>query len=440
MTMESKMMEGRSSFLPGGMNDDGSVEVPACRIWVPTESRMAILRDIDEILQTGQVILGKWTLEFERLWAEYVGWKHGVVVSSDTAAMECLFKVWKMKYGWHDGDSVMLPATSFFSCATAVRNAGLNPVVCDASAEAGIFPTLGMFQAAVEAKFVLTETETMGRCWFDPQTGSRLVTFLAVYAAGYVGEDIGEIVEYCRKFKVKVIEDAAHCHGSTLDGAPAGSFGDASCWSFYATKVLNAHEGGMILLDDEDDAEMCRVMRNYGRVSDFGRSLAKYEGYNWRLSEMHCRLGVDQVERADDLMERRRARARWYDEALYALRQLGCYKLAPPDGCEPNYYRYVVMLPNSNSNKENERLREYLKELCAKSGVHLPGEVYEATLNEQPIFNDLGKAGDFPEAERYCSSHICLPINNDGSHLEVQYVARVFQAALVKAKEAGLIR
>ncbi len=410
------------------------VRVPACRIWTPPESIDLILNDFREILETGQVILGRWTDEFEAGWAHYCNRRHGIAVNSDTAAMEIQWKVWKLLNGWNDGDYVVLPATSFFSCATGIRNAGLTPVVCDASAEAGIFPTLEQF---------LEKAEDLNRDDIEDEDGVRpkLVAFLAVYAGGYIGGDIESIIDWCHANGVKVMEDAAHCHGATLNGVVAGAFGDSSAWSFYATKVLNTHEGGMLLTDSLEEAEMARVFRNYGRVSDFGRSLAKYEGYNWRMSEMHARLGVDQVQRADDVIARRRERAGWYDEEM-AIRGLferfGVQKLAPPDGCVPNYYRYIVML-GERSNEVNVALREFLKAECWKHGVQLAGEVYEATLNCQPIFSDLGVAGDFPMAEAYCAGHVCLPINNDGDAEEVGLVMHAFEKALMAAQAAGFL-
>ena len=137
------------------------------------------------------------------------------------------------------------------------------------------------------------------------------------------------------------IEDAAHAPGALQNGEYAGSFGDVSCFSLYATKPINSGEGGMLLTDDEAIRDLARVYRNYGRTATFGRSVCAYQGYSWRLTGAG-RSGSGAGRRQDEIrMEREDIAARYNDliQPLLDVRIRDTRWLR----VQPNWYRYLMV-------------------------------------------------------------------------------------------------
>ena len=200
-----------------------------------------------------------------------------------------------------------------------------------------------------------------------------------------------------------LIEDAAHAHGSTLRGKKAGSFGIASAFSFYPTKVITSGEGGMILTDNEDLMKKALVLRDQGKAGFLGNVHTEI-GYNWRLSEIHAAIGLSQFNRLEEFITNRRAIAKIFDEGLKDIG--GMRALSIPEAVRSNYYKYIAFL------EEDIVRSDFKKKLKEKHNVSLSGEVYELPLHLQPIFKKMygHKEGDFKQAEDLCKRHICLPV------------------------------
>ncbi|RLG31797.1 aminotransferase DegT [Methanosarcinales archaeon] len=363
------------------------MKIPAAKIYFPEEDRKELLRQIDEILASGQLTLGKYTKEFEERFAAYVGTKYAIAVNSGTSALEISLRALDVK-----GHSVIVPTNTFFATPASVIHAGGEVIFADVTENLCIDP---------ESVKKNIRKDTKG--------------IIVVHIGGIVAPQIKEIKEICEDHRLFLIEDAAHAHGSTLDGKKAGSFGDAAAFSFYPTKVMTSGEGGMITTDDEKIYRRALVFRDQGKAGFYGNVHVEM-GYNWRMSEIHAAIGLSQFARLEEFIEDRRRIAKVYDEELKKIDKVTPIKIPP--NVKSNYYKYVALLDDGIDRADIK------KELKEKYSVNLSGEVYELPCHLQPIFKDLYgfKGGEFPVAEDICKRQICLPVFATMTEEQAKYV------------------
>ena len=349
------------------------MRVPAAAISFPDEDREEILRQIDECLRTGQLTLGAIGRELEAEFAAAHGVEHAISVSSGTSAVEIPLRVLEC-----EGKEVLVQANTFFATAAAAVSAGarLRFVDCDPA-------TMAMDPAALEAAI-------------GPDTAGVVV----VHIGGYIPPAIKDIQRICAEHGLWLVEDAAHAHGSSLDGEMAGSFGVAGSFSFYPTKVIAGGEGGMMVTNDPHFVDEAKIYRDQGKASFLTNAHTRL-GYNWRMSEPHAAIALSQLRRLDEFVAHRRHVAARYDEALA---DGPVTPLAIPEGSRSNYYKYVAFLPAGvDRSFIKKRMREEFE-------VALSGEVYELPLHLQSVFEPWAD-GPLPGAEEACARHICLPVS-----------------------------
>jgi len=364
------------------------------RISFTDEQQAYILEETQKILASGQVVLGKYTAEFEKEYAEACGREHGVAVASDTAAFELQLRIIAGEGGDLKGKYVLFPALAFPSILQSIVNAGGQPWYFDGAWDGHLFARLEQVQEAV------------AEC--KKATGQVPVAIILMHTGGLIARDSKEITEWCEAQGIEVLEDAAHSYGAVLDGAPAGSFGLASAFSLYATKPMHACEGGVIVTDDENFANECKIYRNYGRTQDFGRSIIIRHGYSWRMTEIQAVIGLANLRGIEPNIARRREIMQHYDDALSATGGVwqDVPKLAQSDGMEPNGYRYIRILPEG---WDHAKRLEFKNRVKAEHGIDLPGEVYELPCHKQPIWSEY-KDLSMPMAEDFCNRHFALPV------------------------------
>ena len=213
----------------------------------------------------------------------------------------------------------MVPTNTFFATPAAVQHAG------------GIV----RFAECDPATYAIDVDHA--RSLIGPNT--RAV--VAVHIGGVITPRIGELQAACGRAGIPLVEDAAHAHGSTLDGKPAGSFGLAAAFSFYPTKVITSGEGGMIATSDARINEEARIYRDQGKAG-FTSNFHTRLGNNWRMSEPHAVIGCYQLKRLPEFIAARRRIAAIYDRALPAI---GVKPLTVPGAVVSNYYKYIAMPP-----------------------------------------------------------------------------------------------
>jgi len=368
-------------------------EVPAARVVFSAEDRRAVLALVDESLRTGSLTLGRHTRAFEEAFARRHGAPHAIAVSSGTSALEIILRSIGVT-----GREVVVPTNTFFATAAAVQHAGGVARFADVAAD-----TMALSAATVEAAIT-------------PAT----VAVVLVHIGGLVSPEVDRIRALCDRRGLVLVEDAAHAHGASFGGRPAGSFGRAAAFSFYPTKVTTSGEGGMILTADGGLRDEAVIYRDQGKAAFVNGDHVRL-GYAWRMSELHAAVGLVHLGRLDEFVRVRQQVADVYRQALAGAP--GLTPLPIPDACQSNHYKYVAVLARGVDRAELKgRLeREYR--------VRLSGEVYAVPLHRQPVFAEVAD-GPYPVANDMCARHICLPIHSDMTAEEAAYVAESVKAAV----------
>jgi dTDP-4-amino-4,6-dideoxygalactose transaminase len=381
------------------------MKVPAASIYFPPEDRAAILSQIDEILQTGQLTLGKYGRQFEEQFAAKIGVKHAIAVSSGTSAIEIPLRALGV-----EGKEVLVPTNTFFATPAAVLHAG------------------------GRLRFIDTDPATMSvdvdhlRASIGPETAGVIV----VHIGGIVTPHMDAIRALCDEHNIWLFEDAAHAQGSMFDGRSAGTWGNAASFSFYPTKVMTSAEGGMIVTNDDRIAEEALIYRDQGKAG-FLTNFHTRLGNNWRMSEVHAVIGLSQLGRLDEFIAHRNHIAEIYDEGLPGLPDLT--PVRPPENGVSCDYKYPVLLPAGVDRAAfKQRLREEWEVSCS-------GEVYDVPCHEQPVFAEW-KTESLPHAEDVCGRHLCLPISATMTEEQARHVLTALTAVLseqtVGSSESGV--
>ncbi len=249
---------------------------------------------------------------------------------------------------------------------------------------------------------------------------AEVVAVVHVHIGGLISPEMPALQRLCDDRGITLIEDAAHAHGSSLDGRPAGSWSRAAAFSFYPTKVVAGAEGGMILTPDEALRDEARIYRDQGKASFLDGGHVRM-GSAWRMSEVQAAVALVHLRRLDEFIATRRAIAARYDEAFAA--GPGLTRLAEPSSSCSNYYKYLAVL---EPGIDRSALKQALK---AQFGVSMSGEVYATPLHREPVFAKFADSS-LPVAEDICSRQICPPVHSDMTEVEVERVVDALQVAL----------
>jgi len=362
-------------------------------IYFSQEDISEINTNLSKSLQSGQLTLGPFGSLFEKEFCKLVHTQYGVAVNSGTSSLEILLRILDVK-----DKEVIVPTDTFFATPAAVIHAG------------------GIVRFAdVDRNTFSLSLETIKK-----QLNKNTVAVIIVHIAGIISPEINKIVDFCKKNKLFLIEDAAHAHGSHLNGIYAGNFGNAASFSFYPTKVITSAEGGIIVTNDKKIYDESIMYRDQGKI-DFKRNYCVRMGYNWRMSEPHAIIGLTQLKHINEYIKNRQMIAQIYNEGISHIPELE--KLILPKGSKPNFYKYIAILKPTIS---RDQLKNFLREQFKFS---LPGEVYELPCHLQPIFAPYNKE-PLPEAEYICKQHICLPISGVMKAEEAYFVIDSLKVAL----------
>ena len=381
-----------------GTNQDAAVpvstrKVPAAKIQFLPEDRAWIAERIQDVLSTGQLTLGKYGAEFEQKFAQFCGTRHAVAVNSGTSALEIILRGLGV-----EGKDVLVPTNTFFATAAAVIHAGGRPIFVDMDPDS----------------FAVRPEDTAKKLT------SKTVGMIVVHIGGIVSHRLPDLQAWADSRGLWLVEDAAHAHGSSLNGTRAGAFGIAGSFSFYPTKVMTSGEGGMIVTNDSRLADEARIYRDQGKAS-FTQNAHIRMGHNWRMSEPHAIIGLKHLERLPAMIADRQAVAAVYDRGLGTLRNATALKISAGGSC--NYYKYIVVLKQPQDRKA---LKTLLREAY---GVSLAGEVYEEPLHKQPVFAAC-VSGALPVSEDYCARHVCLPVFSGMEEADANHVLLGLKGAI----------
>ena len=320
-----------------------------------------------ECIDTGWISSeGPFVKEFENRMSKSAGRKYGVAVANGTAALE----VAAMAVGIGEGDEVIMPTFTIISCAMAVTKLGGIPVLVDSDIH-----TWNMNVEEIERKIT-----------------KRTKAIMMVHLYG-LPADVDKIMELAKKYDLKVIEDAAEMHGQTYQGRPCGSFGDISVFSFYPNKHITTGEGGMVITDREDLAERCRSLRNLCFRKDV-RYVHDEISDNYRFTNLQAAVGLAQIERLEEFVERKRNMGRFYTERLQDLPGI-ILPLEKTDSAENIYWVYGIVLE-----RESEVSNQEIQKMLAEEGIG--SRTFFWCMHEQPVYQRQGLfAGERYEGAEY---------------------------------------
>jgi perosamine synthetase len=309
------------AFLPYGRQEIADVDIKA----------------VVEALVSGWLTTGPRVSEFEQAFAAHVGADEGVAVNSGTAALHCAMRAIDVGAG----DEVIVPAITFAASANAALYEGATPVFADVEPD-----TLLIDQASVAARIT-------------PRTR-------AIVAVDYAGQpaDYDALVALAKPRGIRIIADACHAPGATYKGRATGTLADISCFSFHPVKHLTTCEGGMAVTNDVGMATHMRRFRNHGIGSDHRSREAAgahaYDmaelGFNYRLPDVQCALGLAQLKRLSDWVAARQNIARLYDEALAGLAEAVPLK-THPDRTNAHHLYVVRLMEGIDRDRAFVRLR-----------------------------------------------------------------------------------
>ncbi|MGE4218183.1 MAG: DegT/DnrJ/EryC1/StrS family aminotransferase [Alphaproteobacteria bacterium] len=344
--------------------------IPIAKPHFAGETQDAILRDMKGVFQSGRLLDGPFAEKLESFWASETRRAYAVAIDTCTTALTVVCLYFGVK-----GKDVLVPAASFITDATAVLNAGGNPVLVDVDPE-----TLSFDLQDLQRK---TGPNTAGIIW--------------VHLTGMIARNHAEIVGHCRRNGLFIIEDAAHAHGAELGGRPAGSFGDVACFSFYATKVVTSGTGGIAVTDDPKLARFLKQYRSFGKDPESGLVTAVSGDHH--LDEIRCCVAYHQSGDMKRQVAARRDIARRYEDGL--RNQPHIHLIDPgPDG-QPSYYQFPIMVDS------RENATRLSAALAAKHGIQAK-KIY-LPLHEEVVFRHMD-TGSLKQAEDAMHRSLCLPV------------------------------
>ncbi len=359
------------------------------------------IQSVVDVLRSPNLSLGPKLGQFEEAFARYLGRRRAVAVSSGTGGLFLSL----LALGIGPGDEVITTPFTFVASATSIVMTGAKPVFVDIDPVSLNLDSQRIEQAITERTKAILPVEVFG-C-----------------PAGF--DRIGEMAQ---KHGLAVLEDSCEALGSTLNGRPAGTFGTMSVFGFYPNKQITTGEGGMIVTDDDELADLCVSLRNQGRAAMGGFLAHERLGYNFRLSDINCALGLAQLARIDEILAKRRQVASWYQEMLADDDRLIVPSELP--GCCRSWFVFVVRLSEKVEPEKRGRILEQMR----KQGIEVSN--YFPPVHLQPCLADRYrcKPGDFPITEDVSRRTFALPFHNHLTQDETALVCGTLRAIL----DAGL--
>jgi dTDP-4-amino-4,6-dideoxygalactose transaminase len=365
-----------------------------------------VLSEIRSVLKSGWLTMGPKTKQFEKAFSGYIGCKYGVATSSCTSALYLALDALHLG----KGDKVVVPVLTFVSTANVVRWIDAEPVFCDV-AEDGEIDTLKL--------------ETL------LEKNDKINCVTPVHLYGYPC-DMTKIVHLAKEYGVRLIEDCAQSHGATVDRRKVGSYGDAGCFSFYATKNLATGEGGMLVTDDKKIRDRASCVRNHcqsktpkQKVNDWRYDVTDL-GFNFRMGEIEAAIGMKLLEKIDSMTESRRAIAKRYKEELGRIDGIEMLHDPESESARQGVYHLLVVTIEKKYPLTRNKLYLHLQKNGIIAGVHYPPLHYFSYYKKTTSY----KKGDFPCAERLYSRVLSLPMF---PYMEDQEFSKIIKVLKAKA-------
>ena len=376
-------------------------KIPLSKPDITEKEKRAVLG----VLNSTKLALGPKLQEFEKLMAQFAGVKYAVAVNSGTSGLHLIIRA----LGITKGDEVITTPFSFIASSNCILFEGAKPIFSDIDEN-----TFNIDVDKIEEKIT-----------------DKTKAILAVDVFSQPA-DWDELKKIAKKHKLFLIEDSAEAlgseylpphqsaksrYGSGGKGKKCGSLGDAGVFAFYPNKQITTGEGGVILTNNKKIADLCKSMANQGRKIENGKWLEHIRlGYNYRLDEMSCALGIVQMKRIKQILKKREKVAQFYNKKLKVINGLDIPYIKP--GNKISWFVYVVKLAENFAGKKRDKI---IKEM---TDIGIQCSDYFQTIHLQPFYKKdfLYKEGDFPIAENISKRTLALPFYNNLSEKEINFV------------------
>lgn len=372
------------------------------------------LKYLKQVLKSGWLTTSNKAFEFEKQFSEYTGAKYSCAVNSCTAALHLAVEA----LGIRQGDKVLVPSLTFTASAEILRYLGADPVFLD-----------------VEYGTSLVSPNILKSALLKHQGIKALILVHYGGQAATMTTPEGEgILDICRKNGIHLIEDAAHAFPTRSDNQCIGSFGDITCFSFYANKTITTGEGGMLVTNDENIYSRVKLMRLHGINHDVWdrfvnrKSSWEYDiiapGFKYNLSDINAAIGLAQLERADFLRNERQRCASFYYDNLSSITTLDLPLCL--DKMENHSWHLfpVVLKPDAPVTRD-----EFIHKMADRgigTSVHYKPlhrmKYYRETYNLDPK--------DFPNTEKIWTGTVSLPIYPDLKYSQLKYICNTIKKIL----------
>lgn len=357
-----------------------------------------------DVLDSGILSMGRYTADFEDAVASYAGRKYGISVSSGTAGLFLLLLANNVGTG-HD---IITSPFSFIASANVIEHTGARSVFADIETETQCI------SAESAEEIIRTKYRKTAKGLSCRKTGNILKGILAVDIFGAM-PDYSSLKKLASKYKLMIFEDACEALGSSYKGQKAGSFGKGSVFAFYPNKQITTGEGGIILTNSRKDAEFMRAMRNQGRRSMDLWLTHHYLGYNFRINEMASAIGLAQMERIEEILNKRAKAADRYSRLLSDIEGVMSPK-GNPFG-DTGWFVYVI----------RTRKRNALMKMLIRNEIGT--RPYFTPIHLQPYYKEKYgyKKGDYPVTERIAGESAAIPFHTEITVKEQVYVTEIIK-------------
>lgn len=368
--------------------------IPLAKPFITEDDREAVL----EVLKSRFLSIGPKLFEFERVMAEYTGRKYAIAVNSGTSALHLSIKA----LGIGKGDEVITTPFSFIASSNCILYEGAKPVFVDVEED-----TLNIDPEKIES--AITE---------------RTKAILPVDVFGHPC-DWDKILEIGQRYNLMIIEDSCEALGSEYKGKKCGSFGNISTFAFYPNKQITTGEGGVILTDDEDIHNLCKSLRNQGRGESGEWLIFDRLGYNYRLDEMSCALGISQMKKLGQILEMREKIAKYYDELLSNIEDIQLPKIKDY-ATRVSWFIYVIRVKNN---------RDEVIKLLNDKGIQCKPYFYPP-IHLQRFYREVFgyREGSFPIAEKASKEVVAIPFYTTMTYNEADEVVQAIKEIIGSLK------
>ena len=346
------------------------------------------ITDVTDVLRSGMIVQGPKVRQLEEDFCRYCNVRYAVAVNSGTAALHAALNA----LGVGSGDEVITSPFTFVATANAILMCGAMPVFADIDKNTFCIDSL-----EVEKKITKK---------------SKVILPVSLYGLPY-DKKIDEIAQ---AHDLKILDDAAQSIGSKRGGKTAGSFADITAFSLYATKNIMCGEGGMIVTDNEEYAEFCKMFRHHGQSEK-----VRYEyhglGYNYRMTDLHAVIGINQLSNIENYSLKRIYNANRLTAGLHGINGIVCPEV--PDNCRHVFHQYTIRVTKDFS-MNRDQLKEYLQKKEIGTAVYYPKPLH---LYKHLAYQGY-KIGDFPVAENIAGEVLSLPVHPSLNDYDLDFIIR----------------